>query len=248
MGERVRGRRGVELRRRRLAAEPLCRMCKAEGITRIADEIDHIRALSIGGEDVDDNCQALCADHHRVKSAAEGARSFAVATHPDWLDPSAIPVTIVCGPPCSGKTTFINDRAEPGDIRIDLDTIQQQLQPEYKHWHGRRDEVLLNRAMRQRNAILGSLSRMQHGRAWFIVHAPTQDERDWWQSKLGGDVVLLHPGVEECKRRAIERGTPLAVEGVQEWERLSALPWKADGSHKRRRQAIGVDGWPIEQV
>ena len=36
MGERIRGRKGVALRRARLEAEPLCRMCKAEGVTRMS--------------------------------------------------------------------------------------------------------------------------------------------------------------------------------------------------------------------
>ena len=64
MGERIRGRKGVALRRARLEAEPLCRMCKAEGITRAAVVPDHIKPLAKGGEDVDENIRCLCADHH----------------------------------------------------------------------------------------------------------------------------------------------------------------------------------------
>lgn len=64
MGERIRGRKGVELRRRRLANEPLCRMCKAEGRITAATVPDHIKPLAKGGEDVDENIRCLCADHH----------------------------------------------------------------------------------------------------------------------------------------------------------------------------------------
>lgn len=64
MGERIRGRRGVELRKRRLAAEPLCRMCKAQGKTTAATVPDHIKPLALGGEDVDSNIRCLCAEHH----------------------------------------------------------------------------------------------------------------------------------------------------------------------------------------
>jgi 5-methylcytosine-specific restriction protein A len=63
-GKRIRGRRGVELRKRRLRNEPLCRLCKAEGIVRAAVVVDHIVPLAKGGEDVDANCRSLCVEHH----------------------------------------------------------------------------------------------------------------------------------------------------------------------------------------
>lgn len=63
-GKRIRGRRGVELRKRRLANEPLCRMCKAEGRVTAATVPDHIAPLAKGGEDVDTNIRCLCEAHH----------------------------------------------------------------------------------------------------------------------------------------------------------------------------------------
>lgn len=241
--KRIRGRRGVALRKRRLANEPLCRMCKAEGIVRQATEVDHIIPLAFGGEDIDQNCQSLCSAHHLMKTSTEDAGNLAASNHPDWLQPSGIPITIISGPPCAGKTTYLNEHAKPGDIVIDLDTIQQGIQPGYQHWQGTMDSSLLNRAIRQRNTILGGLHRLKTGRAWLIVHAPTEAERTWWTSKLGGTSVLLHPGIDECKRRAVTRGTPRAIQGVDEWEALSRKAWK---QKRERKQAIGEDGWPVE--
>ncbi len=63
-GERIRGRRAVALRKRRLQAEPLCRICLALGRTTLATVPDHIKPLARGGEDVDDNVRCLCADCH----------------------------------------------------------------------------------------------------------------------------------------------------------------------------------------
>lgn len=62
--KRIRGRRGVELRKRRLRNEPLCRICKAEGKVTLATVPDHIVPLAKGGTDTDDNIRCLCAEHH----------------------------------------------------------------------------------------------------------------------------------------------------------------------------------------
>lgn len=61
----------MALRKRRLALEPLCRMCADEGKVTEAVTIDHIIALANGGTDTDDNCQALCAAHHDEKTARD---------------------------------------------------------------------------------------------------------------------------------------------------------------------------------
>lgn len=66
--ERLRGRAAVEQRTRRLAAEPLCRKCKAKGIVRASTVPDHIIALVNGGTDEDDNIQCLCRWHHEAKT------------------------------------------------------------------------------------------------------------------------------------------------------------------------------------
>lgn len=241
---RLRGRAAVEQRKRRLKAEPLCRHCLEQGIYRPSTVPDHIRPLAFGGSDTDDNIQCLCADCHAIKTAAEDTAHHAASNHPDWLTPSAVPLTIVCGPPCSGKTTYIAQRAKPGDVVIDVDTIVAKLSPGYVHWTGGLTSQLLNKAIRVRNAMLGSLATRKTGRAWFIVAAPTQSERQWWRSKLGGEIILLHPGVAECKRRAVSRGTPNAAAGVDAWEQKSRLPWSPPRS-RMAKATIGGDGWPV---
>lgn len=219
---------------------PLCVMCKAEGIYRPTDEIDHVVPLSRGGSDTEDNLQGLCEPHHTAKSLAEGGYNHArVSNHPEWLEPSRIPLTIVCGPPCSGKSTLARRSATASDLIVDLDDILLELDPSYRPWTGNRDH--LNEAIRLRNRMLGSLAhRPSFTRAWFVISAPTAEERAWWQGKLGGELVLLHPGIAECKRRAIARGTPGALSGIDDWERRSRLPW----SRPKAKLGVDADGWP----
>lgn len=68
MTERIRGRRGVELRRRRLQAEPLCRMCRQNGRVTPATVPDHIKPISQGGTNEPDNIQCLCLECHNLKT------------------------------------------------------------------------------------------------------------------------------------------------------------------------------------
>lgn len=83
MGERIRGRKGVALRRRRLDREPLCRMCKDEGRVTAATVPDHIIPLAKGGEDVDSNIRCLCARHHDQVTREEFGHRLIVATGAD---------------------------------------------------------------------------------------------------------------------------------------------------------------------
>jgi 5-methylcytosine-specific restriction protein A len=215
-----------------------------KGIDRPAKIVDHKQPLAFGGSDDDENTQNLCADCDAYKTAFDSAKQRGGLQHPDWLEPSAVPLTIICGPPCSGKTTYLNEHAQSGDLTIDLDSIARTLSPTYAHWLGALDQSLMDRAVRVRNSLLGSLAHRTHGKAWLIVSAPSDAERKWWQSKLGGEVVLLHPGIDECKRRAEDRGTPLAKAGVDEWERKARTPWQPASVNRKVKLTIGTDGWP----
>ena len=243
---RTRGRKWMAIRERIIARDGgICAECRHKGtVTKdsMVYQVGHIIALMDGGTDDDVNLECECREHATAKTAAESARAGA-SNYPEWLEQSAIPLKIVCGPPASGKTTYIEQHAHPNDIIIDLDGIMRRLRPSYIHWTGSLDRTLFNAAIRERNRMLGSLKRESDKRAWFIVSAPSPHERTWWQRKLGGEIVLLHPGVDECKRRAVDRGTPKAVKGIDAWERSSRSPW-VEPEVKRQKQAIGSDGWP----
>lgn len=59
--KRIRGRRGVELREKRMARTNwLCEHCKANGRVSVATVVNHIIPLAHGGEDVDENTENLC--------------------------------------------------------------------------------------------------------------------------------------------------------------------------------------------
>ncbi len=70
-GLRWSGRKLQEWRARILGREPLCRHCNEKGITRRAQEVDHIVPLGQGGTYDDDNACPLCTDCHKAKTARE---------------------------------------------------------------------------------------------------------------------------------------------------------------------------------
>jgi hypothetical protein len=204
----------------------------------------------MGGTDADDNVQGLCHECHARKTVIEDMSNQASAPHPAWLRQSQIPITIVCGPPGAGKSTYVRDHAAPGDITIDLDDICASISQQWRPWSGDQStrRNILEPALRIRNSRLGSLHStpaVAGVAAWFVVSAPFLNERRWWARKLGGTVVLLDPGPQVCKTRALARGTPHAIAGIERWYRHAKQVWSPRTEKKIiRHSRIGLDGWP----
>ena len=130
-------------------------------------------------------------------------RSSDVMDGIEWrpeLSPSAIPLTIVCGAPASGKSTYVAAHAAPGDIVVDLDDIGAALsRAGHRVWDRRR---WLRPAIAQRNAMLRSLADRNEGAAWFIIGSPGADERDWWAERLRPvQVVVMETPETVCYAR-----------------------------------------------
>lgn len=74
----------MQMRKRRLIAEPRCRICLAEGRVTAATVPDHIVPLAKGGTDTDDNIRCLCeACHDKVTREQFGHRPPPPAIGPD---------------------------------------------------------------------------------------------------------------------------------------------------------------------
>lgn len=196
---------GPEWRRYRigfLIEHPLCVMCADAGVLTAAALVDHIephrgdRALFWDAK----NHQALCYSCHTRKTRREGGRVEESLWHPDGLKPSSVPLTIVCGPPASGKSRYVSERARASDMVIDLDAIGAALTGSTARDWSRK---YIKAAAIERNRLLASLAGEPKCReAWFVVSEPDGEWRRWWQARLvPREVVVLTVDAETCVAR-----------------------------------------------
>jgi predicted kinase len=117
-----------------------------------------------------------------------------------------VTLTIVTGPPCAGKTTYIRQHALPGHIIIDFDTIAQAVGSPVTHGH---DRQIWKVAIEARDAaIKAAVSQARQGAtAWIIDSRPAAPARQAYL-KAGARIVDLTAPASELHRRATEAGRP----------------------------------------
>jgi len=86
-GKRIRGSKGVAIRKRRLArSKGLCEHCLKVGKVRLATIVNHIIPLAHGGEDVDENTENLCKSCDDIVTAEHFNRKAKGPTTEEWLN------------------------------------------------------------------------------------------------------------------------------------------------------------------
>jgi 5-methylcytosine-specific restriction endonuclease McrA len=119
------------------------------------------------------------------------------SSRPDWFRPSVIPLTIVCGPPASGKNHYVRQHAGSTDLVIDLDAIAHDLSGEPMHRWSR--DRWLDMALRKRNAMLGELSKQPAWpAAWLIVSEPKAQHRAWWAEIMKPMAIIVIEADEQA--------------------------------------------------
>lgn len=130
-----------------------------------------------------------------------GSPMLAGLLHPENMKAAAIPLFMVCGPAASGKSSYVERRAQAQDLVIDLDAIASRLAGSSLHcW----DRIWLEPALRERNKLLSAISRQPcaWARAWLIVGEASAARRQWWHDKLcPQSIIVLETTQSVCHAR-----------------------------------------------
>jgi hypothetical protein len=114
-------------------------------------------------------------------------------------------LTVVTGPPCAGKSTYVRAASAPGDIVVDLDVIASALSgvdPD-AHDHPRHVRVV---AIAATSAAIARALRFARTsvRIWVIQCTPSASDREAYR-RAGATFKLIDPGLGVCLERASDR-------------------------------------------
>ncbi len=110
------------------------------------------------------------------------------------------------GPPCAGKSTYVEGLAEPGDIVVDMDLLASALTVS-DDLHVYSNEVRSVARQVRRTAVSAALGVAASGvrvNVWIVHTSPSPDALRRYRV-AGARVKMLDPGRDECLARLAER-------------------------------------------
>ncbi len=126
-------------------------------------------------------------------------------------------VTLVCGPPCGGKTHYVTDHAQPGDLIACIDQLAQQAGSPTAHNH---TGSHYGNAEKQYWVLCHRIAAASSGTAWVIRCIPECDDRATFARALKAThTVVLLPTRAVAHQRALHRDpNPLAtIRAIDSW-------------------------------
>lgn len=120
-------------------------------------------------------------------------------------------VTIVCGPPCAGKTTWVASHAAASDTILDVDTLAKLCGSDRDHGH----EGRYYRDAQTEFWALCETVRISNVTAWVIRGAPDPQARKKLAKACGATrTIVLLPPRDVLHMRALERDTGVSGTAV----------------------------------
>ena len=115
-------------------------------------------------------------------------------------------ITVVTGPPCGGKSTYIKETAKDGDIVIDMDEIARSLVKGDVSNHDYSDEVRSVARAARKGAVKQAVIVGQGNRlgVWIIHTDPSVADRQMYKV-VGAKIVECSPGLQVCLERLKDR-------------------------------------------
>lgn len=122
-------------------------------------------------------------------------------------------LTVVIGPPCAGKSTYIRRMSSVGDVLVDYDALARALGSPHEHDAPR---AVADVAFHARKAAIDRC--LARGHPAFVIHSNPTPAQIRAYRDAQARLVLLDPGQDECLARA-ERDArpPETAERIRQW-------------------------------
>lgn len=133
-----------------------------------------------------------------------------------------MPLTVIIGPPCSGKSTYLNTHAQPGDIKIDFDALAVALGSPVRQGHDRHVQAVTIAA--RRAAIDAALRTAERGATVWIVDTQPSTQRMQAYRAAGAEIIQLNADSAELHKRAARERPRLWHALIDRWQPPSVNP------------------------
>lgn len=127
-------------------------------------------------------------------------------------------IHVIVGPPCAGKSTFVAENAEPGDIIVDFDRLAKAFgSPSHHDAPGPLRRVV----QAARHAAISQILMGRADTAWIIDTDPRPSVVADYR-RAGAKFHMIDPGLAACLERAVADERPEWTPGqIRRWYRLN---------------------------
>ena len=162
-------------------------------------------------------------------------------------------IHVIIGPPCSGKSTYVDAHAKRGDVRVDFDRIAQALGSDTPH--DAPDAIKQVAFSARQSAIDTSISK--DFEAWVIHTSPSKAQMDAYE-RAGADFHVMDTDERTCIERAAHDHRPARTigeihrwfsehdeqkEGLDTHKGLQGVPRRAEAPSRGRAKGSHFSGY-----